>query len=56
LLAQLNLPTDPNAGSFGIGVLITLVLVLVVTVLAAMGEGKAGQRYRARSTRRSGTA
>jgi hypothetical protein len=50
LLAQLNLPTVPNAGSFGIGALITLVLVLVlvVTVLAAMGGGRAGQRYHRR--------
>src|SRR5829696_3838081 len=45
LLAQLNLPTVPNAGSFGIGAIITLVLVLVVTLLAAMGGGRAGQRY-----------
>src|SRR5829696_4525989 len=45
LLAQLNLPTVPSAGSFGIGALITLVLVIVVTVLAAIGGGKVGQRY-----------
>ncbi|HYZ70121.1 MAG TPA: hypothetical protein VE528_00540 [Thermoleophilaceae bacterium] len=45
LLAQLNLPTVPNATSFGIGALITLVVVLVVTLLAAMGGGKLGQRY-----------
>jgi hypothetical protein len=45
ILAQLNLPTVPNAGSLGIGALVTLVLVIVVTVLAAMGGGKAGQRY-----------
>src|SRR5829696_7491058 len=45
LLAQLNLPTVPSAGSFGIGALITLVLVIVVTVLAAIGGGKVGQGY-----------
>jgi hypothetical protein len=45
LLAQLNLPTVPNASSFGIGALVTLVLVLVVTLLAAIGGGRAGQRY-----------
>ena len=45
LLAQLSLPTVPNAGSFGIGALITLVLVLVVTLLGAMGGGRTGQRY-----------
>ena len=45
ILAQLNLPTVPNAGSLGIGALITLVLVLVVTLVAAMGGGKLGQRY-----------
>jgi hypothetical protein len=45
LLAQLNLPTVPNASSLGIGALITLVLVLVVTLLAALGGGRTGQRY-----------
>ena len=45
VLAQLNLPTVPNAGSLGLGALITLLLVLVVTLLAAMGGGKAGRRY-----------
>ena len=45
VLATLNLPTVPNAGSFGIGALITLVLVLVVTLLAAMAGGRAGRRY-----------
>ena len=45
VLSALNLPTVPNAGSLGIGALVTLVLALAVTVLAAMGGGKAGQRY-----------
>jgi hypothetical protein len=45
LVAQLNLPTVPSPGSFGIGALITLVLVIVVTVLAAIGGGRVGERY-----------
>ena len=45
LLAQLNLPTVP---------LITLVLVLVVTLLAALGGGKAGQRYHGKVDRALG--
>ena len=54
LLAQLNLPTVPNASSLGIGALVTLVLVLVVTLLAAMGGGKAGQRYHTKVDRALG--
>ena len=51
LVAQLNLPTVPNAGSLGIGALVTLVLVLVVTLLAAMGGGRVGQRYHSKVDR-----
>src|ERR671916_460070 len=54
LLAQLNLATVPNVSSLGIGALITLVLVLVVTLLAALGGGKAGQRYHGKVDRALG--
>ena len=51
LLAQLNLPTVPNASSLGIGALITLVLILLVTLGAAVGGGKVGQRYHSKVDR-----
>jgi hypothetical protein len=47
LLAQLNLPTVPDASSFEIGALIWF-LVLVVTLLAALG----GERQASATTAR----
>jgi hypothetical protein len=46
VLEQLNLPRIPiDEGSLTGGAAIALVLVLVTTLLAAMGGGKAGERF-----------
>ena len=46
VLGQLNLPRIPvDEGNVATGAAITLVAVLLTTLLAAMGGGKAGERY-----------
>jgi hypothetical protein len=46
VLEQLNLPRIPvEEGSLTAGAAIALVLVVVITLLAAMGGGKAGERF-----------
>jgi hypothetical protein len=46
---QLNLPRIPvDEGDIATGAVITLAVVLIGTVLAAVGGGKAGERYHAR--------
>jgi hypothetical protein len=46
VLEQLNLPRIPvEEGSLTVGAAIALVAVVLVTVLAAMGGGKAGERF-----------
>jgi len=46
VLGQLNLPRIPvDEGNVAAGAAITLVAVLLLTLLAAIGGGKAGERY-----------
>jgi hypothetical protein len=46
VLEQLNLPRIPiDEGTLTAGAAIALAAVVVVTVIAAMGGGKAGERY-----------
>jgi hypothetical protein len=46
VLEQLNLPRIPvEEGSLTAGASVALVLVVVITLLAAMGGGKAGERF-----------
>lgn len=46
VLGQLNLPRIPvDEGNIATGAAITLVAVLLLTLLAAIGGGKAGERY-----------
>jgi len=46
ILEQLNLPRIPiDEGSLTAGAAIALVAVVILTLLAAMGGGKAGERY-----------
>jgi MFS family permease len=46
VLEQLNLPRIPiDEGTLTTGAVIALVAVVVLTLLAAMGGGKAGERY-----------
>ena len=46
VLEQLNLPRIPvDEGTLTTGALIALVAVVILTLLAAMGGGKAGERY-----------
>ena len=46
VLAKLELPRIPvDEGSLATGGIITLIAVIVLTLLAAMGGGKAGERY-----------
>jgi amino acid transporter len=46
VLEQLNLPRIPvDEGTLTTGAVIALVAVVVITLLAAMGGGKAGERY-----------
>ena len=46
VLAELNLPRIPiDEGSLTTGAVIALVAVVILTLLAALGGGKAGERY-----------
>jgi hypothetical protein len=52
ILEQLNLPRIPiDEGSLTAGAAIALAAVVIVTLLAAMGGGKAGERYHRRIDR-----
>ena len=52
VLEELNLPRIPiDEGSLTAGAAIALAAVVIVTVLAAMGGGKAGERYHRRVDR-----
>jgi MFS family permease len=52
VLEQLNLPRIPiDEGSLTAGAAIALAAVVIVTLLAAMGGGKAGERYHRRIDR-----
>jgi hypothetical protein len=52
VLEELNLPRIPiDEGSLTAGAAIALAAVVIVTVLAAMGGGKAGERYHRRIDR-----
>ena len=52
MLEQLNLPRIPiDEGSLTAGAAIALAAVVIVTLLAAMGGGKAGERYHRRIDR-----
>jgi amino acid transporter len=52
VLEELNLPRIPiDEGSLTTGALIALAAVVIATVLAAMGGGKAGERYHRRIDR-----
>ena len=52
VLGQLNLPRIPvDEGNIAAGAAITLVAVLLLTLLAAIGGGKAGERYHAKVDR-----
>jgi hypothetical protein len=46
VLEQLNLPRIPvDEGTLTTGAAIALVAVVIITLLAALGGGKAGERY-----------
>ena len=52
VLEQLNLPRIPiDEGSLTAGAAIALAAVVIITLLAAMGGGKAGERYHRRIDR-----
>ena len=52
ILEQLNLPRIPiDEGSLTAGAAIALAAVVIITLLAAMGGGKAGERYHRRIDR-----
>jgi ABC-type Fe3+ transport system permease subunit len=52
VLEQLNLPRIPiDEGSLTTGAVIALAAVVIITLLAAMGGGKAGERYHRRIDR-----